>query len=70
MNIIEIITRRKLDYYINNIQNKKSKYNEEFKLYIKNLKLITNDLTLARIHIKNDYNIKVSKSSIKAIWEE
>ena len=67
---IETTTGRKLDYYINNIHNKKSKYTEEFKLYIKNLKLITNDLTLARIHIKNDYNIKVSKSSIQAIWDE
>ena len=59
----------KLDYNINEEIIKKSKYTDEFKLYIKNLKLITNDLVLARIKIKEEYNIKVSKSSIQAIWD-
>ena len=65
---IETTIGRKLDYYINNIQIKKSKYTDEFKSYIKNLKSITNDIILARIKIKEDYDIKVSKSSILSIW--
>ena len=65
---IETSIGRKLDYYTNNIQINKSKYTDEFKLYIKNLKSITSDITFARIKIKEDYNIKVSKSSILSIW--
>jgi len=67
---IETTIGRKLDYYINNIQIKKSKYTDDFKLYIKNLKTITNDITLARIKIKENYDIKVSKLSILNIWNE
>jgi DNA mismatch repair protein MutS len=67
---METTIGRKLDYYINEVNKKKSKYTEEFKLYIKNLKTITNDLTLARIKIKDEYDIKVSKSSIQSIWDE
>ena len=60
---------RKFDYEINSIIMKKSKYTEEFKQYILELKTIMdNDVKRASIKIKEDYNIKVSSKSILNIW--
>jgi hypothetical protein len=62
---------RKFDYEINSIIMKKSKYTEEFKQYILGLKSIVHDnVKMAIIKIKEDYNIKVSSKSIINIWEK
>ena len=59
----------KLDYIIeNNNIKKNTKYTSELIQYIQNLQLVTNDLIMARINIKEDFNIKVSKASILKIW--
>jgi DNA mismatch repair protein MutS len=59
----------KLDYIIeNNNIKKNTKYTPELINYIQNLQYITSDLIMARIKIKEDFNIKVSKASILKIW--
>jgi DNA mismatch repair protein MutS len=67
---LETSNGRKFDYEINNsIIVKKTKYTNELKEYIRNLKSIVNgDHKMAIIKIKEEFNTKVSSKSILNIW--
>jgi DNA mismatch repair protein MutS len=67
---IETSNGKKLDYKIKNNNNvKQTKYTQELIDYIKSLKNITNDAVIARILIKDNYNIKVSTKTILNYWK-
>jgi DNA mismatch repair protein MutS len=59
---------RELKYEKQNIIIKKTKYSNDLIQYIKSIHKQTTDLKFARILIKENYNTKVSKSTISKIW--
>jgi DNA mismatch repair protein MutS len=67
---IETSNGRKFDYEINNLVIKKTKYTDELKQYITELKSMVNgDCKMAIIKVKENFNTKVSSKSILNIWE-
>jgi DNA mismatch repair protein MutS len=59
---------RELDYYLNDLLQKQSKYSDELINYIKLLKNETLDPKFARIKIKETFNKKISTKSILNLW--
>ena len=66
---LETSNGRKFDYEINSLIIKKTKYTDELKKYIIELKnSVANDQKMAIIKIKEKFDTKVSSKSILNIW--
>jgi DNA mismatch repair protein MutS len=67
----ETSSGRKFEYEINNNQKKKIKYNKELIEYIISFKdKVNNDSKMARIRIKEEFDIKISTKTILSFWNK